>query len=382
MVKINVLIVEDVLNGHSGTTKLMINMARGFKRLNYNVLMIFFGETDDSINIKDSLKDINYYILKFSHLNKIEYLVHLYLSFKMKNINIDDIAYITNEFKLKKFLKKIKFSPDFIIMSNFISAFFLINYKNNSKKILILHEAPLFDDFNRLLRFFLLRYIYYLNKKTDFLSISSEIKNKTLKNLNINSSFIFPVGFDNINIDKKKKDNFILIDTRWTDDRDPFFIIDILKNVDSHFIFHGYFPDNKLKNSLIEKIKSLNLINKISVISGLSDEELNSYYKKSKIVLRWSGIHESGNSVSTINAITYECIPVIDNKLGFNEFLSKNISNDIVVKRDPDDFSIIINKILNDDELYNYLQEKIKTIKKIYTWERICNEILNIKVIN
>jgi len=205
MVKINVLIVEDVLNGHSGTTKLMINMARGFKRLNYNILMIFFGETDDSINIKDSLKDINYYILKFSHLNKIEYLVHLYLSFKMKNINIDDIAYITNEFKLKKFLKKIKFSPDFIIMSNFISAFFLINYKNNSKKILILHEAPLFDDFNRLLRFFLLRYIYYLNKKTDFLSISSEIKNKTLKNLNINSSFIFPVGFDNINIDKKKR---------------------------------------------------------------------------------------------------------------------------------------------------------------------------------
>lgn len=118
------------------------------------------------------------------------------------------------------------------------------------------------------------------------------------------------------------------------------------------------------------------------MISGLSDEELNNYYKKSKIVLRWSGIHESGNPVSIINAITYECIPVIDNKLGFNEFLSKNISNDIVVKRDPDDFSIIINKILNDDELYNYLQEKIKTIKKIYTWERICNEILNIKVIN
>ena len=95
---------------------------------------------------------------------------------------------------------------------------------------------------------------------------------------------------------------------------------------------HGIFTNDKIKEKLIKEItlKDYN----IQLISNDSDEDLQYLYQKALVVIRWSAFHESGNPLSIFNAISFNCIPVIDKSLGPSSFISENISSDLVVNRE------------------------------------------------
>ena len=217
-------------------------------------------------------------------------------------------------------------------------------------------------------------YLNAISKKTTFLSISQDIGKKTMDNFNFKVITKPPLGF--IDYDIKDKERFILLDTRWTEDRDPLFVLKIGKKINNiKIIMHGIFTNDKIKEKLIKEItlKDYN----IQLISNDSDEDLQYLYQKALVVIRWSAFHESGNPLSIFNAISFNCIPVIDKSLGPSSFISENISSDLVVNRDEDEIAVVVKKIFDDQDYYNSLLSKVIKCKKKFSWENYSEGLIN-----
>lgn len=367
-----VLIVIDVLNGHNGTFKIMRNIAYGFSKHNY-VKILFFGKTKDYENALPLLMGFDYNIITNKFISKFENTIKNIILKGHENIKLDDVPLFSVQFFLSKYLKKMDFEPDLVIFSNYFSSLSLIT-SSSVKSIVLLHEAPLFDDFNILLRKFVHIYLRIISKRTTFLSISSGITTKTMDKFNFKVVTKPPIGFIDYNfIDKEK---FILLDTRWTEDRDPLFVIKIAEHIKNIKIkMHGIFTNEKIREDLL-KLIVLNDLN-IQLISGDSDDDLQYLYQKAPIVLRWSAFHESGNPLSIFNAVSNNCIPVVDKSLGQALFISQNISSDLVVEKNGSEIATVIKKIFDDQDYYKDLLSRVIECKKRYTWEKYAEELIN-----
>ncbi|MGP6208042.1 hypothetical protein ACNF42_08465 [Cuniculiplasma sp. SKW3] len=367
-----ILIVIDVLNGHNGTFKIMRNIAYGFADIN-DVKIIFFGKSKDYKNVLPLLEGFNYTMLSNKFLYKFESIIKNIIIKNHENIKLDDVPLFSIQFSLFKYLRKIDFEPDFIIFSNYFSSLsLLINNKINS--IVLLHEAPLFNDFNFLIRKFIYIYLSIISKKTKFLSISQDISKKTMDNFKFKVITRPPIGFIDYNV--KDKERFILLDTRWTEDRDPLFVVNIAKNMRNiKIIMHGIFTNDNIKEQLIKKITFENY--NVQLISNDSDDELQNLYQKALVVIRWAGFNERGNPLSIFNAISYNCIPVVDKALGLAPFISENISPDLVVNKDKNEIAIVVKKIFEDRSYYDNLLCKVIECKERFSWKKYSEQLIN-----
>lgn len=368
----NILIIIDVLNGHNGSFKIMRNIAYGLAKHN-RVKILFFNKSDDYKNALPLLNGLNYDILTTKKLWEIENLFKKIIIKNHENIRLDDMPLFLIQFSMYRYLKKINFKPDLMIFSNYFSSLSLLVY-NKVNSIVFLHEAPLFNDFNFLIRKFLNMYLNVIGKRTKFLSISRGISEITMKNFKFKVITRPPIGF--IDYDIEDKDRFILLDTRWTDDRDPLFVLKIVKQIRNiKIIMHGIFTNNTIRERLEEEITLKNY--SIQLISNDSDDDLQYLYQKALVVIRWSAFHESGNSFAIINAISCNCIPVVDKSLGIAPFISENISPDLVVNKDENEIAIIVNKIFNNQIYYNDLLSRVIKCKKAFPWEKYSDCLIN-----
>jgi glycosyltransferase involved in cell wall biosynthesis len=369
----NILIVIDVLNGHNGTLKIMRNIAQGFRK-NHNVRIIFFGRSNDYKNVLSLFDGFNYDILYSRYFCSIEKFFKVSITKKHTNLRDDDIPSFLTQFYMFKHLKRVSFDPDLIIFSNIFSSLSLI-LNDNKKSAVILHEAPLFDDFNFFIKNIMHIYVDMIGKRAKYLSISDMTTQKTNRKFKLDIVTNPPLAFSNPENDLKKE-KIVLLDTRWTADRDPLFAIELAKKINGlKIVMHGVFTDEAAYKKLKDEITSKGY--NIELIANDSEEDLEDLYKRAFIVLRWSGIHETGNSLSIMNAISYGCIPVIDENLGSSGFIRENISIDLVVKKDPECFSNIILKLMNDEDYYKNILRKVIDCKRKFSWENYANDILN-----
>jgi glycosyltransferase involved in cell wall biosynthesis len=370
----NVLIVTDILNGHNGTFKIMRNIAYGFSK-NHNVRLLFFGKSNDYKNVLSLLDGLDYDIISYQIIDKLELPFKILITKTHSNFNYDDIPSFFGQFFLTRHLNKTKFNPDLIIFSSYFASGSLIINRYH-KNIVFLHEAPLFDDFRLIIKKIMQTYVKFIGHRAKFLSISENTTLKTNKKFEFNITTLPPIAFPEL-VEEYKKEKIILVDTRWTSDRQPEFILEIAYRIKRFkIIMHGVFTDQKLHSKLSDKIKSK--VPNIEMIANDSDEDLQNLYKKAIIVLRWSGKHETGNSLSIINAISYNCIPIVDQDLGIASFVSNNISKDLVVKRDPECFAKIIFKLSEDTRYYTKIQQNVINCRKKFSWENYALELTKI----
>lgn len=366
--------MADVLNGHNGTFKLITNIAHGFNK-KHKIKLISYGKSNDYKNVSDLISDIDYEILMPNRIiGFIENRIKNIITKKHSNFQPEDIPSIFAQFSLYKHLRKINFSPVIIIFTNIFSSFSLLKKNKFTKNIVILHEAPIFDDFNIIFRTFLHKYLDVLNRKSLFVSISDLTTKKTENYYNYNVITKPPIGFVNHN-ENFKKEKFILLDTRWTFNRDPMFILKIAPLINNaKIIMHGIIMDKSLENELLNTIKK-NHYN-IELIYNDDNNNLIKLYEKALIVLRWNGINETGNSVAFLDAISYECIPIVDRTMGISKFISENISSDLVVNKDEHEIAYIINKLIVDQNYYNIMLSKVKECRKSFSWEQYSENLI------
>jgi len=372
-----ILMLENNLNGHSGTPKYLIKIAEAFLEHGDEINILFFSESSDSNNIKDTLKKFNYKIIK-ERKSILYYLQLAFIKlFESNSFNENDIGGLLNQLTTLKYIKKNK--PDIVIAINIFSALsFIFLPKGCCKKLVYLHEAPLFEELPSLLRFSLRFYARVIHNKSDyFISASDDTYAKSNK-IGIKSIPLLFISFDS-NIKYLEKENIILMDSRWTTERNIFFSIKIIEKLrDMKFIVAGYFPDKKIKEKYLEILNSEKLIERVQIVENFTEDYLNELYKKSKYVIRWGGFHETGPSVSVLKGINYFCIPIISENLGFSKFIKEEISPELVVSMREEDFAEIINKIEKNNNYYKQLINKIENIHIKYTNKNYVNNLLNI----
>lgn len=370
----NVLVVGDVLNGHNGTFKITSNIAHGLNK-NNKVKLVFFGRTNDFKNVLSLIDDIDFEIIEPNRiLGIIERLIKNILIKKHSNFQSDDIPSIFSQLLLYRHLHKIKFHPDMIIFSNVFSSFSLLRKSKYNKNIIILHEAPLFDDFNFLFRTILRKYLNILNRKALLISSNEQTTSKIKFHFNYNVVTYPPISFTNYYIKFKKEKN-VLLDTRWTANRDPMFITKIAPLVDNvKIIMHGIFVDKSIESELMKTVAKNNY--NIDIVYNDDNDNLIRLYKRALIVLRWNALNETGNSVAFMDAVSYDCIPIVDGALGISKFISENISSDLVVSKNEQEIAHIINKLIEDENYYNTILFKVRECKERFSWEAYSENLI------
>ena len=73
-----VLMLMDVLNGHSGTSKIILSLARGMIESGNDVLLLAFGRTKDWSNLQDKLRMIQFILVDRKISDLIEYPFRIY----------------------------------------------------------------------------------------------------------------------------------------------------------------------------------------------------------------------------------------------------------------------------------------------------------------
>ena len=374
-----VVIVGDVLNGHNGTCPLFLNLADGLIQGGHEVVLIYFSKTKDWSNLSSLLKDKTVYFIKKQVFDIFEFPIRWLIKKIMWTFNYEDITYLFRQFRLGRIIRKIGKNPDLIIYQNPQSALYLLLQSGSSNNLVYLFEPVEFQNMRHLQRLFYLVIFNRVFKVGRLIAASEKTRQATQVSLNKYIDCVPLFGFNSVRQNSILMREIILLDTRWTETREPLFVIEILEKLSEFkFIMHGKFSNPLLKNKLIEELNKRKLNSRCELISETSHEELVALYKRCKILLRWSANPEYGNSTSVFNAIQYDCVPIIDKYLGSAEFVATELSSDLVVDRKPESFVAQIKKIMFNEKYYLSLIERISIVKDKYNWTKRAEEIIDV----
>ena len=167
-----------------------------------------------------------------------------------------------------------------------------------------------------------------------------------------------------------QKEKFVLLDTRWTFVRNPFFAIDIMKILpEVKFTMCGTFGSSELRQNFIDRINSEALNERISIMEDLAEEALDELYSRAMCYIRWSNpdIVETGPSYGLIQSISNGCVPIVSSELGSASDVLEHMGRDFVVSNTPQGFASAIERLFRDRDFLNEAVQKAVKWRNGYT---------------
>lgn len=369
-----ILLVGDILNGHSGSPKILKYIARALQKERVEVKLIFFGETKDSSNIKQELNGLDCVIWKNKILHLLESPLRFYINKTHTSFKEEDVTSILGQFNLWRWIRGMGFQPDNVIYLNLWSSFGSLIAPTNKKNAVFLHETPLFEDFNPIVKFILRLSLRILMKKLTTLSTTERVRESTQNLYGLPVQLASVLHFDDFQ--PIRKEDFVLLDSRWSYERDPYFVIDLAKELGNYpIVMHGFFPDRAIEMDLKMKVQEKKL--NVKIIGGLTETELSNLYDMAKVIVRWHANVEEGPSASVIQGISHNCIPVVTRNLGSAEVIGENISNEIVVEKDAKEIASVVSKLLTEDVLYSEVLKRLIEYKRKNSWTTFSKELIS-----
>lgn len=376
-----VLILLDVLNGHNGTNKIILNIAKGILAEGNEVFLIAFGSTADSNeNLKKNLEGIHYEIIGESLIDKFLFPLYIYTEKKFWYFTGEDITHIGRQLSVSRVLRKMEFRPDEIIFSNVQSLFCLPFLDVKIRLGILIHEPLILSGYGPIIgKVVAFMMGVALRRKAVIVSISEHIADVSDPGLRDHIMVLPPIAFEDIPVATTKQKE-VLVDTRWTAARDPIFLLDVMDSMrNTKFYMCGKFTEDKVFIKFLKELKSRGLDKNCEIHNGISQTELDLLYDRCMILMRWSALGESGNSVSVMDAVSHECIPIVDRNLGDSaKILGGEISTDIVVQRNPREFALAAERIMDDQKFYEELRGKVKTLKNKRSWNAYAEDLLRL----
>lgn len=381
-----VVIVMDNLTGHSGTPKVALKLAKGLKLNDCLVRLVVFRKSLDWNNFSSELAGIDFY----STGNFLTDMISLILESPMivtlmkgsfdKDDRIDFLSPLLSQ-RLRRELK----SSDLVIFMNMWSAVYLALSQGVGLRRVVTYfqeqYSPLPFPLARISEWLLHQVV---NNSTKLLAVSNAISKSLYEERNLRTiSLHHAVDLNPMTLKKK---SYILTDTRWSKERDPFFILEIMKKLDSYtMIVCGKFGSSELKTKFINEIALAKLEEKIILKENVDEAELNGLYREAFCYLRWGAtsqlvpdFREKGPSFGLYQAISNGCIPVISNDLGSADEVAKEISPSLVTPKDPNRFVEVIKKLQDDKTFFDYVMQRIIEFRRVHTWKNYASEVLKI----
>ncbi|AAL62797.1 glycosyltransferase (type 1) [Pyrobaculum aerophilum str. IM2] len=162
-----------------------------------------------------------------------------------------------------------------------------------------------------------------------------------------------------------EKEDVLLAVSFWDLGRRPWDYLEVVKHLDYKLILAGNWRVKKAKEKVVESIKLMGLKDKVSLVEGISENQLRELYNKAKFVIRF-GYGEFGPAISVIEAIQHTTPVIINDELGTAELVKRYNLGLVVHGIDVRSIKEFINKI--DEKTYSQLQDNIKKVQNIYTW--------------
>lgn len=239
-----------------------------------------------------------------------------------------------------------------------------------------------FIDFFKLLFIYLLRKFKGNYAKRYSIYCNSLYTKGWLKKLwNVNSEIIYP-PVDIPKIKKLKKENIILSTGRISPDKNYEFVIDVFKEAYSSLKNYKLIICGKSDNVVyLDKLKKMSKNLPVEFLTDVSDESLKKIYSKSKIFIQAKGMDNNDKrfpglvehfGMTSAEAMSYGCIPLLLNKGGYTEIVNKNTG--FIFNNKEEAVKSLVKLISNKKLLESMCKAGIQRAKK-FSLERMQKEI-------
>lgn len=385
---LKVLILKDTLSARTGATKLTLEIAKAFADAGDDVRVVFFHDDGSSDLMRESADGLKIEIFERGIHSGLSRLIQspVMKIFMKDAFSLDDAVNLLGELSYTRTLNASGDAPDLIIFMNMwsgIPAVFM-SRRYRSRSVLYFHESPTFSGLPFPVRFALRWYLkLLLNRVSTNVSITEATRRAMEKDAGI-SSRVVPDAFRPLPVSSKKED-FVLLDTRWTWVRNPFFLVDVARRAEGiRFKMCGSFGSAELREQFVSELKLKGLADRVEVHDNLPEKELELYYSKAKCYLRWSNseISETGPSYGVIQAVSNGCIPVVSRNLGSSQYVEEHLGSEFAVENDPETFSAIVKRLFTDDDFYAKSMTRLLSWRNSYGWNDYRRELIGISLNN
>jgi len=179
-----------------------------------------------------------------------------------------------------------------------------------------------------------------------------------------------------------RKDNYVLVDTRWTIARDPFFLLEVAKRLsDVDFILAGLFVSHDLFSRFQSEMLRLDLARRINIRLHPTEAEYSYLYKHALAYLRWTaratdGFVETGPSLGVYRALEAGCPLVVTTDLsGAEELHARSVA--IRAERNPASVADAIEVLRTDQSLSQEMANRSWALSKEWSWSNRAMQLLS-----
>lgn len=360
-----------------------MNIVRGLLEAGHEVRLIVLDKICDVELFESEIKGIDIEVISNKFTSFLSFLIEsvpiklqMKDSFKVSD-RVDFLVQISNRRYFHLLL-----GCDLVIFMNIWSAFILFFKKSMFKAPIITY---LYEPFTYLpwpFRTILHNFIRTVSKFSKCVTITQAAKTALFRENRICTT-VLELGTVKLPVELAKG-NYVLTDTRWTKERDPFFLIEVAKLVpEVKFIVCGAFGSNELLAQFERSLSLEDLSERISIQRDINEPKLNDLYRGALCYIRWgasskkfSEFSEKGPSFGVFQAISNGCIPVISDDLGSSSMVAELVSPFLVVSHDPSKFALIIKKLASDEKLRKELIDQVLKFRDNNTWSSYADKLL------
>jgi glycosyltransferase involved in cell wall biosynthesis len=181
---------------------------------------------------------------------------------------------------------------------------------------------------------------------------------------------------------KIERDPYFLLDTRWTEARNPSLILNLLQGAPlARFVVVGGFFPSRLQEVLRHSIEMAGFSDRIEFISRPTEALLLELYANARAFVRWPAITptaiETGVGWGVIRAVEAGCPVIIDERMGFAP-LVKEYGAGLSVPGNAEAFSKAIRSVSGDDDLASSLSKNATELANVYSIDKSAAELRDI----
>lgn len=379
-----ILIVKDNLTAKTGTTKLTLDIARGLMAAGASVDIVFFHSYSKEKSVLGEVGDVNIEI----HENRVLYglsqmfqapIIKMYME---DAFSPGDAVNLLDQLTFARRLNSSEEKYDHIIFMNIWSALtsIFLDQSLRSRSALYFHEPPVFGGLPGPVRTLLNYYLRRLYKGTAIHISLTEAMRRSMEETAGMSTVVLPDAFI-VKPTKASKDDFVLMDTRWTYIRNPFFAIEIAERLPAtRFVMCGKFASAALKERFVKALAEHKMNDRFLVKDQNTEEELDAFYSSARCYVRWSNptVLETGPGYGLIQAVSNGCVPVISNDLGSSSYVESGLGQEFVVGNNANDFATVIERLFTDQEFFSRALERVLKWRNSYTGKDYGTRLLSI----
>ena len=370
-----------------GLAKVLLKEVEYFNK--QNVSLVFCTSSDIPIEYEESLRKEG---IKQIRINTEKSIFSLIIKSFFEGISdMSNVNVLQYEYGLFTFLKREH--PDILVCHQLLSSIIAKPYAIlfRRKSILVLHDNPfLFLNPMNLRRNSLLvkavkKFMYLIALfnmfSTDTIActtpqIANEIGHiqKLRKKINITE-----YGFDRFPEVPIIRRKMILTVSKWSRFRLPITYLEVLKLLPSELklTIAGRWEFQKDLLDFKEAVLSKGLSERVVIITGSTEDELNELYDRTKVFVRL-GFNESGTGQAILEALSHGCPVVISATLGAANLIQNGKEGYLVDERNLETIAHLISEIYNNNQLFFSMSKAAYALAETKSWDSYLKKILEL----